>query len=104
MYSILYIFREVKKKSTVDLTKTVDKVCIVDYTTVKEVKTMKCNLKELRKAKGLTQSALAERAGVARVTINRLETGQLQETTIGTLIKLAKALDAKLDDLVLFSA
>ncbi len=65
---------------------------------------MKCNLKELRKAKGLTQSALAERAGVARVTINRLETGQLQETTIGTLIKLAKALDAKLDDLVLFSA
>ncbi len=65
---------------------------------------MECKLKILRKNKGLTQAELAEISGVSRITINRLETGVLQETTSGTLIKLAKALDAKLDDILVFDA
>ncbi len=56
-------------------------------------------LRELRKAKGLTQKALSEKSGVAREIIARAETGK-SEPEVGTLIRLAKALDCKLDDLV----
>ena len=48
----------------------------------------------------MTQTELAERSGVGRVTISRLESGELKETTIGTLAKLAEALGVSVDELI----
>jgi len=61
---------------------------------------MKFNLKKVRQEKKLSQEKLAELSGVGRVTISRLETGELKETTAGTLLKLAKALNVKIDKLI----
>lgn len=51
-----------------------------------------------RDLRGLTQAALAEKAGVNRVTVAELETGRKQGS-VATLRRLADALDVKLDDL-----
>jgi transcriptional regulator with XRE-family HTH domain len=45
-----------------------------------------------RRRLGLTQSALAERSGVGRVTIARLEGGSSQDLRAGTLSRLCRAL------------
>ncbi|WP_269477794.1 helix-turn-helix transcriptional regulator [Hominibacterium faecale] len=58
------------------------------------------NVKTIREEKGLSQLQLSELSGVGRITICRLETGKLEETTVGTLTKLANALDVKVDDLI----
>jgi transcriptional regulator with XRE-family HTH domain len=47
-------------------------------------------LKTLRRRRGLTQEALAERAGLSRTYLARLETAR-QDPTLSTLVKLAKA-------------
>ena len=56
-------------------------------------------LKALRAARGWSQAALAERSGVSKVHIARIETEQ-REPTLGVLEKLAKALKVKVGDLV----
>lgn len=56
-------------------------------------------LREIRVEKQLTQKRLADISGVAREVINRIENGKSNPDTM-TLIRLAKALDCKLDDLV----
>lgn len=61
---------------------------------------MEFNLKQIREKSKMTQAELAEKSGVGRVTISRLETGELEETTLGTLSKLANALHVSIDDLV----
>ena len=61
---------------------------------------MKFNLRSIREEMQLTQTELAEKSGVGRVTISRLETGELKETTAGTLSKLARALDVSIDKLI----
>ena len=61
---------------------------------------MKFNIKQLRQKMNLTQEELAEKSGVGRVTISRMETGELKETTAGTLSKLARALDVSIDKIV----
>ena len=61
---------------------------------------MKFNLKTIRQDMKLTQEELAEKSGVGRVTISRLETGELKETTAGTLSKLARALNVSVDKLI----
>jgi transcriptional regulator with XRE-family HTH domain len=48
-------------------------------------------LKTLRRGRGLTQEALAARAGLSRTYLARLETAR-QDPTLSTLVKLAKAL------------
>jgi len=53
----------------------------------------------LRKQKGLTQDQLAERAGLNRVHLYRLETGR-QSMTLRTLQIIAEALDVKISDIV----
>jgi transcriptional regulator with XRE-family HTH domain len=53
----------------------------------------------LRKSMGLTQDQLAERAGVNRVHLYRLETGR-QSMTLRTLQIIAEALDVKISDIV----
>lgn len=56
-------------------------------------------LHELRVRAALTQAELAERAGVARTTIVRLEAGN-PNVNPSTLRKLARALHVKPGDLV----
>ncbi len=48
-----------------------------------------------RKARGLRQSDLAERSGIAQADISRIERGQIAPTT-PTLLKLADALGAQI--------
>jgi transcriptional regulator with XRE-family HTH domain len=56
-------------------------------------------IKELRAKRHLSQRELAERAGINRVYLARLELGQ-QDPTLATLEKLAAALGVKVARLV----
>ena len=56
-------------------------------------------LRRLRERRQLSQSELARKAKVGRVTLNRLE-GGTQDPTLGTLERLAKALGVRLRDLL----
>ncbi|QEW23994.1 anaerobic benzoate catabolism transcriptional regulator (plasmid) [Marinibacterium anthonyi] len=55
-------------------------------------------LRVYRDLRGLTQAALAAKAGVNRVTVTEIETGRKQGS-VTTLRALASALDVTLDDL-----
>ncbi|MDP3861700.1 MAG: helix-turn-helix transcriptional regulator [Phaeovulum sp.] len=55
-------------------------------------------LRVYRHLRGLTQVALAEKAGVNRVTVAEIETGRKQGS-VATLRALADALELSLDDL-----
>jgi transcriptional regulator with XRE-family HTH domain len=50
----------------------------------------------LRKRKGLTQAALARRSGVSQPMIAQIESGKLNNLTLKTLARTARALDASL--------
>ena len=56
-------------------------------------------IKALREKRGLSQEALATRAGISRGYLARLETGR-HEPTLTMLGKIAKALRAKTTDLL----
>lgn len=56
-------------------------------------------LRVYRELRDLTQAALAEQAGVHRVTVAEIETGRKQGS-IDTLRKLANRLNVEIDDLV----
>ena len=58
-----------------------------------------CALRVYRDLRGLTQDALAENAGVNRVTVAKIETGRMQGS-VATPRSLADALRVSLDDLV----
>ena len=58
------------------------------------------NMRRLRGAKGLTQARLAEKAGVDRVIISRIETGSTY-AGLKVIGKLADALDANATELFL---
>jgi transcriptional regulator with XRE-family HTH domain len=51
-------------------------------------------VRELREARGWTQTELAKRAGIRRATVNRLENQRVTSIDLTVLEKLAKALDA----------
>jgi molybdate-binding protein/DNA-binding XRE family transcriptional regulator len=57
-----------------------------------------CNLRSARKAKGLSQSELAERVGVKRQAICEMETGRYVPNTASAL-RMAKELDCRVEDL-----
>jgi transcriptional regulator with XRE-family HTH domain len=57
------------------------------------------HLRELRLARGLTQGELAERADTSTMFISKLERG-ITTPTIGTLVRLANALECRVVDLV----
>lgn len=57
------------------------------------------NVKYLRTTKNISQQALAEKIGVDRSTISRIENCEI-ETTIDNAIKIANALNISLSDLV----
>lgn len=54
-------------------------------------------LRQARRARGLTQAALAARSGASRVTIARMESGLDQDFRVGTLTRLCEALDLELN-------
>jgi len=56
-------------------------------------------LKHWRHVRGLSQRALAERAGITYVHVARLELGQ-SDPRLSTLVKLAEALKVSLVDLL----
>jgi transcriptional regulator with XRE-family HTH domain len=58
------------------------------------------NVKRLRYEKGWTQKELSERSDVGRITISRLESGALKDTSAVTFAKLAITLGCKVDDLI----
>lgn len=56
-------------------------------------------LRGLRESRGMTQDSLARAAGVGRITLIRIETGQ-RSPRYETLVRLAKALDVELGELL----
>ena len=58
------------------------------------------NLAKLRKEKGLTQEGLAQKANISYHTMVKLESGGIKNPKIETVIKLANALEVKLEELV----
>lgn len=58
------------------------------------------NLAKIRKEKGLTQEALARKADISFHTLIKIESGRIKNPRIETVIKLAKALEVKVDYLV----
>ena len=57
-------------------------------------------LRELRKARGLSQKQLAEMVNLTQVTISRLEHGRIRELKSGALIRLSKTFGVPIDELV----
>jgi len=57
------------------------------------------NIKKYRKEKGLSQDKLARLADIAHATIIKIESGGIQNPTIDTVQKIAKALGVGLEDL-----
>lgn len=57
------------------------------------------NIKKIRKERGISQDKLSKLADVAYNTIIKIESGAIQNPTIETMQKIAKALDVSLDDL-----
>ena len=55
-----------------------------------------------RKGRELSQAALAKKAGVARITVNRIEKDHPDSVTFDTINRLAKALGVDTDTLVTF--
>jgi len=66
----------------------------------KTIPTVSKNIRKLRKAKGLSQDKLSRLADVSHATIIKIESGGIQSPTIGTVQKIAKALDVGIDDLI----
>lgn len=58
------------------------------------------NIKKLRQAKELSQDKLSKLADVSYNSIIKIETGGIQNPTIETLQKIAKALGVSVDDLI----
>ena len=54
----------------------------------------------LRRAKKLSQSELARRSGLSRTMVYLLESGRRQQTTLGTLKKIAAVLEVDMAELI----
>ena len=65
-----------------------------------EISTISENIKKARNKKGVSQDRLSKMADVAYNTVIKIESGAIQNPTIDTLSKIAKALDVKVDDLI----
>jgi putative transcriptional regulator len=61
-------------------------------------KTVGNNLKEIRTKLGITQAELAERVGVARVSIISIEKGHFIPT-VETALRIGKALDVPIEEI-----
>lgn len=59
---------------------------------------MHLNIKKIRIDRDMTQEELASKAGVSRQTICTLENNEGMSAKVGTLVKLASALDVNVSD------
>jgi transcriptional regulator with XRE-family HTH domain len=57
---------------------------------------MQFRIKELRKDRRMSQEELSEKSGVSRTIVSFLENGSETDTKVGTLLKIADALDVPL--------
>ena len=64
-----------------------------------KISTIAKNIRKIRKKKGISQDKLSKLADVAYNTIIKIESGAIQNPTIETVQKIAKALDVSLDEL-----
>ncbi len=62
--------------------------------------TISKNIRKLREQKGISQDRLSKLADISLNTIAKLELDETQNPTIETLQKIAKALDAGVEDLI----
>lgn len=62
---------------------------------------MRYKIKSLREGKGMTQKDLAEKSGVSRSIISKLENGEEITTRTSTLSKIANVLGEKVGDIFL---
>lgn len=60
-----------------------------------------CNLKRFRVLKGLTQEQLAERVGVRRETIMRLEKAQYNPS-LKLAVDISRAVEAPIEEIFIF--
>ncbi len=60
---------------------------------------MKNKIYQLRRLKNMSIQELSDKSKVPRTVISQLETGARTTVTTGTLIKIANALDVKVEDL-----
>jgi HTH-type transcriptional regulator / antitoxin HipB len=60
---------------------------------------MGLRLKRLREAQGLSQYAMADKAGISRQYVRKLEAG-LSDPTLGMLQRIAKALGVRVTKLI----
>ena len=58
------------------------------------------NIKKYRNKLGISQDRLSKLADVTLHTITKIESGTNQNPTIVTLVKIATALQVKVDDLI----
>ena len=63
------------------------------------MQTVAANVKRIRKVKGLTQQALADRVGIQRVYVAKIE-GGVKTPSLQMLEKLARALKVTVGELV----
>lgn len=62
---------------------------------------MQYRIREIRESRHMTQTELAEKAGIARATLWKLETGEDEITTTKTLANIATVLGVSVSDLFL---
>ena len=60
----------------------------------------KVKVKDLRKKKGLSKKKLSDIADISRSIISDIESGKTKNPTCITLIKLARAFNCSIDELV----
>ncbi|MFA7201464.1 MAG: helix-turn-helix transcriptional regulator [Candidatus Paceibacterota bacterium] len=58
------------------------------------------NIKKMRSKRGFSQDKLSKIANVAYNTIIKIESGCVQNPTIQTVSKIAKALNVSIDELI----
>jgi transcriptional regulator with XRE-family HTH domain len=58
------------------------------------------NLRALRIKKGWTQEKLAQESGISYHTLIKIERGNIKDPRLGTLLKIAAALDVPIEKLI----
>lgn len=62
---------------------------------------MEYRIKEYRLEKGLSIEELAEKCGISRTYMNLIEIGKVENISTKVLVKIAKSLDKKIDDILI---
>ncbi|MDD4893877.1 MAG: helix-turn-helix transcriptional regulator [Candidatus Omnitrophica bacterium] len=58
------------------------------------------NIRIIRVKRGISQDRLSKLADLSLNTVVKVESGKNPNPTIGTLLKIARSLDVKIDDLI----